>query len=99
MARSLRIEYLGAKLDRRELAGVKEVQTKPGIVEQIVRRVSQEFGVEEERLYRRRRPPQARSEMMELCRLYLIKKMSLTEIGWKIGLIYFGPKSLLSKTV
>ena len=73
------------KLDRRELAGVKEVQTGAGIVEQIARRVSQEFGVEEERFYRRRRAPQARSVLMELCRLYLTKEMSLTEIGRKLG--------------
>ena len=52
-------------------------------MEETARRVSQEFGVEEERLYRRRRVPQAWSILMELCRLYLAEKMSLAEIGRK----------------
>jgi hypothetical protein len=38
------------KLGRRELVGVKELQTEPDIVEEIARRVSQEFGLEEEKL-------------------------------------------------
>jgi len=73
------------KLDRRELAGVKDLETGPGTVEEIGRRVSQEFGVEEERLYRPRKAPQARSILMELCRLYLTGKMNLAEIGRKLG--------------
>jgi hypothetical protein len=73
------------KLDRRELAGIKDLQMGPGTVEEIGRRVSQELGVEEEKLYRPRQAPQARSLLMELCRLYLTGKMSLAEIGRKLG--------------
>jgi putative transposase len=73
------------KLDRRELAGVKELDRSPSTVEEIARKVSRELGVEEERLYRRRGIPQARSVFMELCRLYLSRRMSLAEIGRKLG--------------
>ena len=47
--------------------------------------MSQERGVEEERLYRPRQAPQARSLLMELCRLYLTGRTSLAEIGRKLG--------------
>jgi len=73
------------ELDRRELAGIKDLEMGPGTVEEIGRRVSQELGVEEERLYRPRQAPQARSVLMELCRRYLTGKMSLAEIGRKPG--------------
>ena len=73
------------KLDWRELAGVKELQTGPSTVEEIGCRVSQELGVEEEGLYKRRGIPEARSVLMELCRIYLSRRMSLAEIGRKLG--------------
>ena len=73
------------EIDRRELSGVKELQRGPGTVGEIVRAVSQEFGVEEEALCRPRGVPAARSILMELCRVHLSGKMSFAEIaeaGW-----------------
>ena len=73
------------RLDRGELAGVKDLQPGPSTLEEIARRISQELGVEEEAFYRRREIPQARSVFMELCRLYLRRRMSLAEMGRKLG--------------
>jgi len=73
------------KVDRRELTGIKDLQTGPGSVGEIGRAVSREFGVEEKGLYRPRGAPQARSIMVELCRLHLARKMSLAEIGRRLG--------------
>ena len=48
--------------------------------------VAREFGVMQEELYFRRAScGVARSVFMELCRLYLGRKMSLAEIGRKVG--------------
>jgi hypothetical protein len=73
------------KVDRRELTGVKDLETGPGTVEEIVRAVSREFGVEEEGLCRPRGVPQARSILMELCRVHLSRRMSFAEIGRRLG--------------
>jgi len=73
------------KVDRREFSGIKDLQTGPGTVEEIGRAVSREFGVEEKALYRPRGVPQARSIMMELCRVHLSRRMSFAEIGWRLG--------------
>jgi len=73
------------KVDRREFSGIKDLQTGPGTVEEIGRAVSREFGVEEKGLYRPRGVPQARSIMMELCRVHLSRRMSFAEIGRRLG--------------
>jgi putative transposase len=73
------------KMDRRELTGVKDLKTGPVTVEEIGRAVSREFGVEEEGLYRPRGVPQARAILMELCRVHLSGRMSLAEIGRRLG--------------
>lgn len=73
------------KMDRRELTGVKDLKTGPALVEEIGRAVSREFGVEEEGLYRPRGVPRARATLMELCRVHLSGRMSLAEIGRKLG--------------
>jgi REP element-mobilizing transposase RayT len=73
------------KVDCRELTGIKVLQTGPGTVEEIARAVSREFEVEEEGLYRPRGVPQARSILMELCRVHLSRRMSLAEIGRRLG--------------
>ncbi len=73
------------KEDRRELRGIKDLQTGPGSVEEIGRTVAREFGVEEEALYRRRGDPQARSLLIELCQTHLSRKMNLAEIGRRLG--------------
>ncbi|MBU0999750.1 transposase [Patescibacteria group bacterium] len=71
--------------DRRELSGIRDLQTDPGTVEEIGRAVAREFGVEEEGLYRPRGVPQARSILMELCRVHLSRKMNFAEIGRRLG--------------
>jgi putative transposase len=73
------------KMDRRELTGIKDLETGPATLEEIARAVSRQFGIEEEKLYRPRGSPQARSILMELCRVHLSRKMSLTEIGRRLG--------------
>jgi len=73
------------KVDRRELTGIKDLQTGPGNVEEITGAVSREFGVEEEVLSRPRRVPQARSILMELCRVHLSRRMSFAEMGRRLG--------------
>jgi hypothetical protein len=73
------------KEDPRELRGIKDLQTGPGTVEEIARAVAQELRAEKEALYRRRGVPQARSILMELCRAHLSRKMSLAEIGRRLG--------------
>ena len=54
-------------------------------VEEVSRAVAREFGVEEEGLYRPRGCPQARSILMELCRVHLSRKMNFAEIGRRLG--------------
>jgi len=71
--------------DHRELIGIKDLQTGPGTVEEIGRAVAREFGVEEEGLYRPRGVPQARSLLIELCRIHLSRKMNFAEIGRRLG--------------
>jgi hypothetical protein len=61
------------KADRRELAGIKDLETGPRSVEEIAKAVSQEFGVKEEGLYRPRGISQARSLLIELCRVHLTR--------------------------
>jgi len=73
------------KVDRRELTGIKDLQTGPATVEEIARAVSREFGVEEEGLHRPRGVPQARSILMELCRVHLSRRMSFAEMGRRLG--------------
>ena len=73
------------EVDRRELTGIKDLQRGPGTVEEVARAVSREFGVEEEGLYRPRGVPQARSILMELCRIHLSRRMGFSEIGRRLG--------------
>jgi chromosomal replication initiation ATPase DnaA len=75
----------GKKADRRELGGIKELGTGPRSVEEIGREVSREFGIEEEGLYRPRGISPARSLLIELCRVHLMRGMSLAEIGRRLG--------------
>jgi hypothetical protein len=66
------------------LTGVKDLKTEPAMVEEFGRAVSREFGVEEEGLYRPRGIPQARSILMELCRVQLSRRTSLAEMGRRL---------------
>ena len=54
-------------------------------MEEIGRAVAREFEVEEEGLYQPRGVPQARSLLMELCRVHLSGKMNFAEIGRRLG--------------
>jgi chromosomal replication initiation ATPase DnaA len=54
-------------------------------VEEVSRAVAREFGVEEKGLYRPRGVPQARSLLMDLCRVHLSRKMNFAEIGRRLG--------------
>ena len=73
------------KVDRREMSGIKELETGPRSVEEIGRKVSREFGIEEEGLYHPRGISPARSLLIELYRVHLTRGMSLAEIGRRLG--------------
>ncbi|NVL90879.1 MAG: transposase [Desulfobacterales bacterium] len=74
------------KVDERELPGLKELKTGPETMEEIAQQVALEFGVPAGDLYRKRAACRvARSIFMELCRVYLIRKMSHVQIGLKLG--------------
>jgi REP element-mobilizing transposase RayT len=76
----------GTKVDKRELPGLKELETGPETVEEIAQYVSAEFGVPEKELYGSRSAHRAaRSVFMELCCSYLARKMSFSEIGRRLG--------------
>jgi putative transposase len=72
--------------DKRELSGIKDLMTGPGTPEEIAKVVASEFGVTEAELYQRRSPcKDGRLIFLELCRIYLSRQMTLTEIGKGIG--------------
>jgi len=74
------------KGDLRELPSLKALRGGPSTAEEIAREVAGRFGVSEKELYRRYASCRdARSIFMELCRLYLSRKMSFSEIGWELG--------------
>lgn len=74
------------KVDERELPGLKELKTGPETMEEIAQQVALEFGIPAGDLYRKRAACRvARSIFMELCRVYLIRKMSHVQIGIKLG--------------
>jgi hypothetical protein len=72
--------------DIRELPGLKTLRGGPSTAEEIARAVARRFGVSEKELYRRYASCRdARSIFMELCCLYLSRKMSFSEIGRELG--------------
>jgi putative transposase len=72
--------------DKRELSGIKDLMIGPGTPEEIAKVVASEFGVTEAELYQRRSPcKDGRLIFLELCRIYLSRQMTLTEIGKGIG--------------
>ena len=75
-----------AKMDNRELPGLKELERGTDSVEEIAHHVSVAFGVPAEELYHRRSVHRAaRGAFMELCCVYLARKMSFAEIGERVG--------------
>jgi len=74
------------KADKREIPGIKELQTAPSTMEEIAQEVAKVFDVDEGELYQRRSACRvAPSVFMELCCMYLARKMSLAEIGRRLG--------------
>ncbi len=74
------------KMDERELPGLKKLKTGPTTINDIGRCVAREFGVPLRDMYLKKsscRIP--RSVFMELCRLYLVKSLSLKQIGKELG--------------
>ena len=77
---------LERSIDKRELSGIKDLITGPGTVEEIAEVVASKFGVTQAELYQRRAPCRdGRLIFLELCRIYLSRKMTLTEIGKGLG--------------
>lgn len=73
------------KIDK-ELPGLKEFKAGATTIEEIAQEVALVFDIPAGELYRRRAKSRlARSVFMELCRLYLTRKMNLAEIGRKLG--------------
>jgi REP element-mobilizing transposase RayT len=74
------------KIDRKELPRLWELRKRPETIEEIAREVAREFEVEEASLYRRRGVNRvARSVLMELSCLHLVRQMSLAAIGTELG--------------
>lgn len=74
------------KVDRKEFPGLWELRKRPETIEEIAREVAREFEVEEASLYRRRGVNRvARSVLMELSCLHLVRRMSLAVIGRELG--------------
>jgi putative transposase len=72
--------------DTRELPGIKQLRTGPTTVMEIAKAVASECGVPEAQLYQSRAPCRdARMLFLELCRIYLSRKMSLAELGKRVG--------------
>jgi len=72
--------------DTRELPGIKQLTMGPTTVEEIAKAVASECGVPEAALYQSRAPCRdARMLFLELCRMYLSRKMTLAEIGKSTG--------------
>jgi putative transposase len=74
------------KRDESELPGLKKLKTGPTTINEVGRCVAGEFGVPLRDLYLKRascRIP--RSVFMELCRLYLVRSLSLKQIGKELG--------------
>jgi REP element-mobilizing transposase RayT len=73
-------------VDERELPGLKKLKTGPTTVEEIGGYVAREFGVTSKVLYQKKSPYRIpRSVSMELCRIFLVKRMSLKQIGKELG--------------
>jgi putative transposase len=71
---------------KRELSGIKDLITGPSTPEEIAKVVASEFGVMQAELYQRRAPCRdGRLIFLELCRIYLSRKMTLTKIGKELG--------------
>ncbi|TET92719.1 MAG: hypothetical protein E3J46_00930 [Desulfobacteraceae bacterium] len=76
----------GHECDRRELPGIKDLKIGPNTPEEIAKEVASEFGLDQAELYERRAQCRdARLIFLELCRIYLSRKMSLSEIGKGLG--------------
>jgi putative transposase len=74
------------KGDRRELPALKALQGGPESAAEIAQEVASRFGVSEKDLYRRYASCRdARSIFLELCCLYLSRKMNLSQIGRELG--------------
>jgi len=74
------------RVDKREFPGLRELRTGPSTMEEVARGVSVEFDVPAAELYRRLTGcGVARSVSIELCRLYLTRRMSHAEIGRRLG--------------
>jgi len=74
------------QVDKRELPGLKDLETGPKTIEQIDRNVALQFDLPTKQLYQRRSACRvARSVFMELCCFYLARKMSLARVGRKLG--------------
>lgn len=74
------------KIDAREVSGIREFLGSSMTMEEIAGKVALEFDVIREELYLKRAScGVARAVFMELCRLHLGKKMSLAEMGRKMG--------------
>jgi len=74
------------KGDQRGLPELRALEKAPGTMEEIAREVAVLFGVKEKELYRRHASAKgSRAVFIELCRLYLSRQMSLSEIGRRLG--------------
>jgi len=75
--------------DTRELPGIRQLRTGPDTIAEIAKAVAFEYGVPEAQLYQSRAPCRdARMLFLELCRMYLSRRMTLARLvkAWAISL-------------
>ena len=76
------------KVDDRELPGLKKLRTGPRTIKEIGGHVASEFKVPLKDLFRKKSPQRIpRSVLMELCRIGLVKSLSLKQIGKELGCV------------
>jgi len=84
--------------DVRELSGVEKIRSLDVNIDQIVALVAKHYKAPPEKLYLKRSPhAEARSVLIELSRVYLSRKMSVSAIGEELGGISVSAVSQNSK--
>jgi hypothetical protein len=74
------------KVDEREYPGFKKLKAGPTSIGEIGEYVAIEFRVTLKDLYQKKSPYRIpRSVFMELCRIYMVKSLSLNQIGKELG--------------
>ncbi len=84
--------------DKKEQRGIEEIKLKDLSLEKIAEKVARQYETATEELFKKRsRQSESRSILIELCKRYMTKKMSLSAIGEELGGISISAISQNSK--